>query len=228
MADVADQVKRIAQDLLNLEVNTIIKPNMTGRKMPSPRHALTDIAQTYNLKLIDIGLPLKRSDITLGSFKSYDMIREKAVDGIEAIKERIAKKSEQENDEAELVMLIRVKRMSDQIKGVFKSLEKRGAKQWDNNIPREDMDSAPPLELTAGERVLIRKIWDVGLEEIAMQTVIQMDGDVITRIQNKYVNEESIIIHKLHNESVSTSLRFWSELVGIVEDFFGKLSRSFS
>ncbi|HHC25680.1 MAG TPA: hypothetical protein ENK58_09795 [Desulfobacterales bacterium] len=225
MAEFGVQIKNIAQDLLNLEVNTIIKANMTGRKMPAPRHALIDIAQNYNLKLTDLGLPVQQTDAGPGSFESFHLIREKTNEGMLAIRKRAAKKH-REYDEADMVMLHRIKRMSDQIKGIFKGLEKKKAKQWDNNLLRDDIDDAPPLPLATNDLVMIRKIWEMGLEEIAMQTIIQLDGDVLTRVQAKYANEESAILHKLHNQSVSTSLRFWGELIGIVKEFFGSLAKS--
>lgn len=227
MTEFADQIKDITQDLLNLEVNTIIKANMTGRKMPKPRHALIDIAKNYTLKLTELGLPVQETDVGPGSLEAFHLIREKAKEGILAIQKRAAKKH-QEDDEVNLIMLFRIKKMSDQIKGIFKGLENKKAEGWDNNIFREDIDDASPLPLTTNDLVMIRKIWEVGLEEIAMQTIIQLDGDVLTRIQTKYANEESAILHQLHNQSLSTSLRFWGELIGIVKQFFGSLAKSFS
>jgi hypothetical protein len=40
--------KRLLDDLLNLEVNTIVKTGMTGRKMPALGHALIDIFSGYD------------------------------------------------------------------------------------------------------------------------------------------------------------------------------------
>ncbi|MFQ5632404.1 MAG: hypothetical protein ACE5I1_26845, partial [bacterium] len=51
------------------------------------------------------------------------------------------------------------------------------------------------------------------------KTVIQLDGDVITRVQERYATEEHATVHKLHNVGVSTSLAFWKTLVDIVESF---------
>jgi hypothetical protein len=48
---VRDQVEQVLKDLLNLEVNTIIKDHMTGQKMPPIRHALIDIGEEYCGKL---------------------------------------------------------------------------------------------------------------------------------------------------------------------------------
>ena len=219
MKDFSEQIKTIAQDLINLEVNTIIKPNMTGRKMPKPRQALIEIAKKYNLELIKVGFPLDHEDIRMGSFESFELIRAKAHEGIELFKKKAVKKKLSDGEDAELVLLSRIKTMSDQIRVIFKSLRIRKVKAWDNDYTREDIeDQQPPLPLTPEEIVMIRKIWEMGLEEIAMQTIIQLDGDVLTRIQSKYAKEENAKIHHLHNQSVSTALAFWGGLIGIVKD----------
>lgn len=49
----------IFADLLNLEVNTIIKSNMTGEKAPSVPFALLDIIQEYAEFLRDLGVNLE-------------------------------------------------------------------------------------------------------------------------------------------------------------------------
>ena len=69
-----------------------------------------------------------------------------------------------------------------------------------------------------GELVIIRKAWELGVEEIAMQTIIQLDGDVVTRIQPKYAQEGNNILYKIHNQGIGVSVSFWKELVGIVKD----------
>lgn len=228
MSDFAEQIKTIAQDLINLEVNTIIKPNMTGRKMPKPRQTLIEIAKKYNLELIKMGFPLDHGDIRLGSFESFERIRIRADEGTEMFKAKALKKKLSDEEAAELVLLNRIKTMSDQIRVIFKSLRMRKVEAWDNDYTREDVeDQQQPLPLTPDEIVMIRKIWEMGLEEIAMQTVIQLDGDVLTRIQSKYANEDSAIIHELHNQSVNTALAFWGGLIGIVKDLVKAIGKSF-
>ena len=227
--DVSEQIKSLVQDLTNLEVNTIIKPNMTGRKMPKPRHALIEIAQNYRFKLIDLGISVD-DDIPLGCFRGFDMIREKAANGITIMKRKAAESDAllTEEQEADRVMLLRIQRMSDQIKGIFKALQNRNVETWDNEYSRQEIEEQqPPLPLTTDELVMIRKIWNMGMEEIAIQTIIQLDGDVTTRIQPKYATAEHQTLHKLHNQSVGTSLDFWSRLIGLVETFFKVLSKPF-
>ncbi|VEN74697.1 conserved hypothetical protein [Candidatus Desulfarcum epimagneticum] len=218
----SESVKAIAQDLTSLEVNTIIKHDMTGRKMPKPRHALIDIAESYLIKLADMGFPVETGSVRPGSFDSFDQIREKAAEGILKFKKKASRKPLDDEQESDLVLLHRIKRMSDQIKGLMKSFEKRGVAVWNNDISRADIENqAPDLPLATEELVLIRKIWDMGLEHIAMQTVIQMDGDVITRIQARYADKDSKVIHSIHNQSVSVSLKFWGQLVRILKDILG-------
>ncbi|MDM8515986.1 hypothetical protein QUF76_07290 [Desulfobacterales bacterium HSG16] len=224
MSKFSEQIKNIAQDLVSLEVNTIIKPNMTGRKMPKPRHALIDIAQNYNRKLIEIGFPLSR-DIIPGSYENFRELIKRADERIKALKARSKSETLGKVDESNLFLLFRIKRMSEQVKSIFAALERRGVKNWENKISREEIDKQqPPLPLNTDELVMIRKIWEMGLEEIAMQTLIQLDGDVLTRIQPKYAKKNFTIVHDLHNQSVATSMKFWGQLIGILQDFFSAMA----
>src|ERR1700741_3007688 len=43
--------ERIFDDLLDLEINVIVKPGMTARKMPETAHALLDLVGDYNVFL---------------------------------------------------------------------------------------------------------------------------------------------------------------------------------
>ena len=224
MIDFSKSIKALAQDLTRLEVNTIIKYDMSGVKMPKPRHALIDIAKEYMIKLTDLGFPPEGENINPGSFDSFDRIREKAKAGIETFKKKASKTPLNDDQESDLILLSRITQMSDQIKGLMKSLEKRSVQCWDNDISRQEIENKPPdLPLTPEELVLIRKIWDMGLEHIAMQTIIQLDGDVTTRVQARYVGKESKFIHSLHNKSVDTSLKFWGQIADILNTIVKKI-----
>ena len=47
-----------ARSLLNIEVNTIVRDNMTGEPMPPAPHALLDIAGEYAAVLCELGIDL--------------------------------------------------------------------------------------------------------------------------------------------------------------------------
>jgi len=222
------KVGKIAEDLLNLEINTIIKPNITGEKMPSPRHALIGIAGEFSSKLTDLGFPLSDLGIKDGSYRSFDMLRESANKGVKTFQKSAAEKSLKPEEEADLLMLHRIKNMSDQIKGVFNALQRRRVEKWDNNFTHQEIEKdLLPFPLNPDELVLIRKVWEVGVEEIALQTVIQLDGDVVTRVMPKYATSRSEALHKIHEQSVSVSMKSWQELIGVVKDFFGTIVKIF-
>jgi hypothetical protein len=227
---ISEPLKQIARDLMNLEVNTIIKANMTGRKMPKPRHALVDIAQNYQRKLMQLGLWAEDDAALMGSFNSFNQIRESAGKGIKAFREQRKNGPLTEAEELDLVMLFRIQKMSDQIKGVFNALRERKAPAWENDMSRDDIESShhPPMPLSTDELVLIRKIWEMGLEQIALQTIIQLDGDVLTRIQPRYAaeNEMSRTIQSIHSQNVTISLRFWEQLISVLQAFFAGLTKA--
>lgn len=226
MSDFAERIQTIARDLTHIEVNTIIKPNMTGRKMPKPRHAFIEIARKYSLKLMQLGYPVDENAIHMGGFESFDRIRSRANEGLQVLQGKAMRRELSEGEEMDMILFFRIKTMSDQIKGIFNALRRRGVREWDNDFSHEEIEEAPPpLPLTPDEMVMLRKIWEIGLEEIAMQTIIQMDGDVLTRVQPKYATPESAVIREIHGESLNLALRFWGELIGLVKDFFQNLFR---
>lgn len=229
MADLADRFQTIARDLTHIEVNTILKSTMTGRKMPRPRHALIEIAQRYEIKLAALGFPLAEDENPPGSFSSFDRIRERADQAVIALQARAKTERLPESEQIDMVMAFRIKTMSDQIKGIFNNLKRRGEAEWDNAYSHQEVeDQYPSFNIAPDEMVAIRKIWEMGLEEIAMQTIIQLDGDVLTRVQPRYADEKSGMLHHIHNESVHISFRFWGELIGIVKVFFMTLFDSSS
>ncbi len=76
------------------------------------------------------------------------------------------------------------------------------------------------LDVSEHERLRIQKIWELGVETIMMQTIIQLDGDVITRLQADYASPEYTHLWQAHQSSVSAAIESWQYLVETV----GRLS----
>jgi len=220
MQNFKEQIHKIATDLMNLEINTIIKPNIEGVKMPNPRHALLDVAKMFDYELTRQGISRFEKHMDFGGRESFDQLRERANRTIIELQKKGPALTPEEG--SNLLMLYRIKDKSDQIKSIFNALERKGVRTWDNEYSRLEIEEKePPFPLTPSQLVLIRKIWELGTEEIVAQTVIQMDGDVMTRVQPKYISSGNHgVIFKLHNEGVATSISFWKDLVGVVKDFF--------
>jgi len=212
-----NRLKEFAEDLLNLEINTIVKDNITGRKMYDARLALVQIAKKFNIKLTELVNAHKLPEGVLpGSPESFKVIKEIAKDKIDKYKE-----IDNPDDKADLWMLYRIKDSSKTILSLFEDIKGRQGKSFNNNFWDESKsvkDIRAWLPFSPEQLGLIRKIWELGVEEIAMQTVIQLDGDVVTRVIPKYANEKHKGLHDLHNQGITTSIKFWKTLVDIVKD----------
>jgi ribosomal protein S25 len=207
--DIKEQIQNLARDLLNLEIITIIKPNITGRKMPAPQIALAEICSKYSIKLMDFDAEIKLAPGEVwGGRETFVQIMKTTDSLIKKLKEEIKAAQRVDKDlppkrKAGYWMLYRIKTMSQALKGIFV----------------QQADGTWKIEAATDHLVLIRKAWELGIEEVALKTVIQLDGDVITRVQESYATEKHATVHKLHNMGVTTSLAFWKTLVEIVESF---------
>lgn len=70
------------------------------------------------------------------------------------------------------------------------------------------------------ELVQLRKVWEIGTEEVIMQTVLWVDGDATHRIHPTYADKAHEQLLNLHAASVSTSLNYWKNLGDMVVGFF--------
>ncbi len=217
---VKEQLKEFGEDLLSLEINTIVKDNITGRKMSGARLALIQIAKKYNVKLLQIDPELALAEGTLfgspGSFREIQKSSDKKLGEL--------KKLKCDEDNADLWMLYRIKNTSRTILNIFDGLKpwllekiKEDKNFWDE--AQHILDNKSRLPFTANELSIIRKAWELGIEDIAIQTVVQLDGDVVTRIQPQYAKEINSGLRDVHNQGITTSIKFWKTLVELVQDF---------
>lgn len=224
-----DNLKGLLEELCSLEVNTIIKSNMTAGKMPSTAAALVDIVTEYAVKLRH--LTARTPTRAIGgevSLASFEEIRKLSADYIASREpppkgrgagdvEPSAWEKPDAEEEADLLMLCRLRDNSEQLKAIWKDNE---SLSWNRVRAEEKEVTAAMLALKETQKLLIRKVWEVGTEEVAMQTVIYLDGDVITRLQPEYYQDsEKRAVIPIHNKAVETSIAFWSNLVKLAETF---------
>ena len=70
----------------------------------------------------------------------------------------------------------------------------------------------PDFYFDARDKLAIKKALDLGLEHVVMQTRIGLDGDVTTRISEKFSNNPKDFILNLHNDGVDISVKYWSKI----------------
>ena len=247
--------KKIAEDLLNLEINTIIKSEMSAEKMPETnREALYSIARTYGKKLgtLKIREPIYWE---FGGIRSFEELKERAKSGNKVLNDRL-KTTEKENKKDEIrrdiFLLERISAQSDRIVKLFerlkdelggmikksnndnsdipenrtadelRKLKKNGAfengephtdsEKWNNDIDVNQMRKIKDFDLEPEDITLIRKVWEIGVDRIVLKTVVQIDGDVTTRISEIFSKNPNNMVLKMHNDSISTSTAYWSNL----------------
>ncbi len=70
----------------------------------------------------------------------------------------------------------------------------------------------PPISIAPDLAVLVRKAWDVGLEAVLFQTVIQLDGDMLARMSDQISLDQRDFLHGLHQQVVGDGTAQWKLL----------------
>jgi len=75
------------------------------------------------------------------------------------------------------------------------------------------------------DRAKIRKIWEAGTETVLVQTAIQLEGDVVTRISRRVSSSDSGGIMKVLQQGIETSIAMWSKIIDAVARFVEVLGK---
>lgn len=224
----------LGQSLLRLEINTILKSNMTAEPMPPLPLALLSILDDYLTRLALLGaewtriaeaLREKRITITAsGQAATEAEVRtqltptSETFDAVRTVATQLREAKESENRDA--TVLTRIIQCCELIMDIIKRLPKTGMLSLHLGMTREQLqDREPPLRLgpydiSATQILRIRKIWDIGTEEIVAQTSIDLTGDVVMRITPWLLKEENKALLDVHRDAVTTSTGYWKDLMG--------------
>lgn len=270
-------LKSIASELLTLEVNTILKENTTGAKMPvNKRLALRDIIERYRKTLIEYGVCEKatgtppsvdasgREKFLLrfrgaGEYSFYE-VKRAANQGkkyYETLLPRMQTEEQSENLKERIQMLYRIERQSANFIGMFKlqrttlEIDKKqgqegydnefngkeviskyspypsqmGSYKWNNDIELKEMNEVPMLEFSTEQITQIRKAWELGTQQVLLQTVVQIDGDVTSYLTPKFIklpDELRTMVMNFHQSSTNEATSHWSSFFKVLSDLSGK------
>jgi len=136
-----DQISSTLYDLTHLEINTIIKEEMSATKAPSsPRLILYALATMYYYKLIQLGEKyvgylgppeegtanlFRGKEVFLGSgYESFHELSHRAESAAQMIKDNKAGMPVPENDlDADIMMLKRIETISNDIRSILKMVD---------------------------------------------------------------------------------------------------------
>lgn len=217
-----ERLASVAEDLFNLEVNTIIADRISAVKMPDPRHALIDIAKAYKHRMIVMNVNVDVADDLLGSYESFQILGGEAKNWLNEFKQRCIDGTQTQTDLENHYLFDRVNTKSAQLCAMLKQLELRNVPKWENKMGRSAVDASGSLDLDPKDLLLVRKTWELGTAQIAMQTVVQLDGDVMTRINPTYAHAGWQGLHQVHHKGLRVSMGMWKEMVTLVETLLAK------
>jgi hypothetical protein len=221
-AAVGDHIQTILENLCHLEINTIINNNMTGEKMPVPEQALVGLAADYDRWLSDpTRIPRGAEDGPVtGGPKEFQRLRDRA----DALQTRWrADTSPDPARDSDFMIACRIQQTSDQLLKIFQGAAKQQAVGDYTSADAHEH----PIELAPDEIVVLRKAWELGTENVVLQTVIQLDGDVVHRVKRQYVDGEHTTLFRLHEIAIQTSVSYWKTLVEVAGEFIGGVGRFF-
>ncbi len=286
--------RSLVYNLTNLEINTIIKENLTARKMPDPANAILDVALTYAWKLNDLGFDLERwfrtcdgdedarpprRDCTQAEARqdlarfgtALERLAGAARETAEAaLAESGAAGEDKESKPAgdldhrageqhitvdastfitlrwaawiaardsatqagQSVLLDRIRQNSDQLKNLlldyygdpgFESVRGRSRTTINKIATSEEAAKRPLWELKPADMTTLRKIWEIGVQDVVAQTVIDLDGDSITYISRRYTAPSWGHILEVHRFGVTAAVGYWNNLMQALQRFLTDL-----
>ncbi|MEZ4382943.1 MAG: hypothetical protein R3A79_16575 [Nannocystaceae bacterium] len=234
-ASLSRRLGRIVEDITTLEVNTIICDGMTGEQMTDPRHALFDLGSEYldALMRLDPGFEPPPEMVApapiCGGRAAFRALHKGAREALRRGDDRV---------HGDRAILTRVKVKSGQLVALFDRLRQRAREEGDaaapairdNELTRNQINGSgdstrkpPPLPLAADDRVLLRKTWELSTELIALQSVITLDGDVVSRVSRDFADDDHKVIHRIHGEGLTIAMANWSALMQAIAAMIGSV-----
>jgi hypothetical protein len=232
---------RTARSLLNIEVNTILRDNMTAEEMPPAPHALLDIAQDYADALSGLGVDMpsyfgQASDpakvapswvvapagsvgasiaITSETFDRLRWAAQWTLNSNDAALRRVSATNR--------VLLDRIVNNCDTIKEMFKRFDPSVGQFLGKTRAGLVAMTIRPNSYVIGpdDLIQLQKMWDIGVEEIVAQTTVHVTGDVITRVQEALGRQGSETLFSIHHRSIDVSVARWKDLLDALKEIAG-------
>jgi hypothetical protein len=82
----------------------------------------------------------------------------------------------------------------------------------------------PVFDVDPDVMILIRKAWDVGVQRVCLQTVMQVDGDLL-QVIGDLRNDERDFLTRLHTSAARDATTQWHALFDVVRQLAGDLGK---
>jgi len=193
-------------DLTVLEINTIVKPDITARPIGSLADAILDVVDDYTVQVERLKGGALEVDRTVVNDTRLTMLATEATALLDDTTRTLSS--------VDRMILKRLRGNCAELAGVLHRTARkthtptfsvsRGAIQDAEKV----LAKASPMDQSR-----VRKIRDIGTEVVIAQSRIHLDGDVITRISPDCLEgARGEAMLAVHREGVDRSVRFWNHL----------------
>lgn len=231
----AGTISRLLDDLTHLEINTIIKKGMTAAPQPdSIEETLQILFNEYKERMAIILI-----DNNIDTAEGFDFSLCKSISNLHDLLLKLRTYLDSQTIRLVEFDYIRVLRMISFCEYIYSK-----SKGDQNPDDRTDVvtikpyidgisDSLYQLDLSditvfrlimdARDRVKIKRLFDLGTENVVMQTRFGLDGDVVTRIEEGFASKPKQLVIDIHDKHTNLSVQYWKNLIGLVQDIVSKL-----
>lgn len=211
MSTPREQAKGLLDDLLNVEVDVIIADDLARGPMPAPAGNDPDVAIRHVLDgyiaWLDAHCPVLEETwaaLTSSVPTAPESRPGSLVGQLEWVEGRAAA------GEMQATELMNVGRLPDP--------------GWSPMLHRIRGNAAQLRAVAAGEvaeqvdRVrIVRKAWELGTHTIVAQTVVQLDGDIVVRVdEDSFFRDDGSALGEMQAQALRGALEYWRVLFGLV------------
>jgi hypothetical protein len=228
-------ISKLLDDLMHLEIDTIIKKGMTSALQPEEIEDVMRVLLTrYRERLAII---VRRNNLDRSCNEDDIVSYEKLYKALDDLNDYMDK-NEIRLEESDYIIFLRMKAFCNYLRSRTDAQAEaknnmigfldRGPVSKNETAYTVNMDLAGDFKLDINQRdkVRIRRLFDLGTERIVLQTRFGIDGDVVTRIEEDFASKPHQVVLKLHEEHTNLSLKYWQSLVNIVVEFIKQIGKS--
>lgn len=238
---IAADLPSLAQRLLTLGIDTIVSDSISVERMPLDGQALIRLAQRYKeflCRVVDetraagsavADLPTFQDeggrrvefdlwDVHTGGLRTYAALRQAAQvcqRARAAVPPPHGLRSEHE------AILARVVGFSGEIATILRRMGLKDAGIDEAAVAWSEETGAAWPAFDRDALLALRRIWEIGVDVVVMQTLVRLDGGVTTRVLDGWDGAAAAPIRDLHYRAVDISLARWSVLVQTAKDLAG-------
>jgi hypothetical protein len=221
-------LKERVEDVLNVEVNTLMAEGITASRMPPWPVAMGEVIQAYVDFLRRFGCVDRRLDGIDHRQPSDD-----AFAVLLELANAAAARGKGDADGGDFsttvdsAVLRRIQRYSEDLQQVVTELltESPAARPYIRVPGREEVrvaDSRLP-RLAQAQVTPLRKAWELKTHTVAVQTVFQFDGDMVNRVAVRSLpRDNQSVLFELHKNGLDRALGYWAMIFELFERVFAR------